>query len=110
MEDYVMRQATQQLVLIMLIGFNVPSWAQDSTPSPDPTAEPTAAPAPVAEPTAEVKPAEPKPTDSVKRQEVVVVTASKLEESLTDAPATMSVLGGDSLAVSPAQNYGDILR
>src|SRR6185295_4043910 len=40
----------------------------------------------------------------------VVVTATKGETSLTDVPVTMSVLTSDTIAASPAQNYGDLLR
>lgn len=42
--------------------------------------------------------------------EVVVVSASKVESTLINAPATMTVLPGATLAASPAQNYGDLLR
>jgi iron complex outermembrane receptor protein len=42
--------------------------------------------------------------------ELVVVSAAKVESSLIDAPATMSVLPGEVLVSSPAQNYGDLLR
>ena len=42
--------------------------------------------------------------------EAVVVSASKVESQLIDAPATMTVLSGEALATLPAQNYGDILR
>jgi outer membrane receptor protein involved in Fe transport len=42
--------------------------------------------------------------------EVVVVSASRVESTLLNAPATMTVLPGSDLAVSPAQNYGDLLR
>jgi iron complex outermembrane receptor protein len=42
--------------------------------------------------------------------EVVVVSASRVESTLLNAPATMTVLPGNALAVSPAQNYGDLLR
>jgi outer membrane receptor for ferrienterochelin and colicins len=42
--------------------------------------------------------------------ETVVVSASKLESALIDAPATMSVLPGEAITASPAQNYGDLLR
>lgn len=44
------------------------------------------------------------------RGEEVVVTASKVESSLANAPATMTVVGPEQLATSPAQNYGDLLR
>ena len=42
--------------------------------------------------------------------ETVVVSATKVESQLVDAPATMSVLTSQELASSPAQNYGDLLR
>jgi len=51
-----------------------------------------------------------KETDVVKREEVVVVTASKVESTLVNAPATMSVVTSESIMNSPAQNYGDLLR
>jgi iron complex outermembrane receptor protein len=44
------------------------------------------------------------------RGEEVVVTASKVESSLVNAPATMTVLTSETLQSSPAQNYGDLLR
>ena len=42
--------------------------------------------------------------------ETVVVSATKGDIALGDAPATMSVLTGAELASSSAQNYGDLLR
>jgi outer membrane receptor protein involved in Fe transport len=42
--------------------------------------------------------------------EAVVVSASKIESQLVDAPATMTVLSSETIASLPAQNYGDILR
>jgi outer membrane receptor protein involved in Fe transport len=44
------------------------------------------------------------------RNEVVVVSASRTDSPLIDAPATVSVLGADVLESTPAQNYGDLLR
>jgi len=44
------------------------------------------------------------------RGEEVVVSASKIESTLVNAPATMSVVTADTIAASPAQNYGDLLR
>ncbi len=43
-------------------------------------------------------------------KETVVVSASKTEQQLINAPATMTVIGERELAVSPSNNYGDILR
>src|SRR3954470_11950237 len=42
--------------------------------------------------------------------ETVVVSATKGDIALVDAPATMSVLTSAELESSPAQNYGDLLR
>ena len=43
-------------------------------------------------------------------EDAVVVSASRLESTLLDAPATMSVLPGAIIQISAAQNYGDALR
>ena len=42
--------------------------------------------------------------------ETVVVTASKVETRLANAPATMTVLGESVLSSTPALNVGDLLR
>jgi iron complex outermembrane receptor protein len=46
----------------------------------------------------------------LQREEVIVVSASKVESTLINAPATMTVIDADTLVTSPAQNYGDLLR
>jgi outer membrane receptor protein involved in Fe transport len=43
-------------------------------------------------------------------EEVTVESASKVEQALIDAPATMSVVTTQQLEASPAQNYADLLR
>lgn len=53
----------------------------------------------------------PKAEDEVvKREEVIVVSASKVETTLINAPATLSVVSPETIASSPAQNFGDLLR
>src|SRR6185295_10391723 len=42
--------------------------------------------------------------------ETVVVSASRVDTALADAPATMSVITSETLASTPAQNYADLLR
>ena len=42
--------------------------------------------------------------------DLVVVTATRSDTALIDVPVTMSVLSSDTIAASPAQNYGDLLR
>ncbi len=43
-------------------------------------------------------------------EEVVVVTASRVEQLLLDAPTSISVVDSADIALSPAQNYADLLR
>ena len=66
--------------------------------------------APLAAQDASTKTAPDENKDKVKREEVIVVSASKVESTLINAPVTMSVVTGDTIAASPAQNYGDVLR
>jgi outer membrane receptor protein involved in Fe transport len=43
-------------------------------------------------------------------EEQVVVTASKVEQQLVNAPATMSVVTSDVIASTPSTNYAELLR
>lgn len=43
-------------------------------------------------------------------QESVVVSASRIETSVTNSPVSVSVINSNQIATSPAQNYGDLLR
>ncbi len=43
-------------------------------------------------------------------EETMVISASRIETPLLDAPATMTVLGSNQIETSPAENYGDLLR
>ncbi len=49
-------------------------------------------------------------TLTVSRSETMIVTASRIETLLADAPATVSVIEQRQLEVSPARNYADALR
>jgi iron complex outermembrane receptor protein len=51
-----------------------------------------------------------KPEQPPKYEDLVVVSASKVEEKLVNAPATMSVIGPQQLQAAASQNYGDLLR
>ncbi len=75
--------------------------ARDARAQEPPSPAPEAAAAAVTE--AEVD-------EQIKREEVVVVTASKVESTLVNAPATMTVVDSQTIAASPAQNFGDLLR
>ena len=51
-----------------------------------------------------------KPDDPPIYEEQVVVTASKVEQQLVNAPATVSVVTSDVIASTPATNYAELLR
>jgi iron complex outermembrane receptor protein len=55
------------------------------------------------------KPAEPAEEPPI-YTEAVVVTASKVEQQLVNAPATVSVVSSDVIQSSPATNYAELLR
>src|SRR4029079_19037374 len=61
-----------------------------------------------ASPPATQPPAADEPATTI--EDVIVVTASRTEQKLVDAPATMSVFTAEDIQSIPAQNYGDLLR
>jgi outer membrane receptor protein involved in Fe transport len=58
----------------------------------------------------EQKPPEQKPQEPPTFEETVVVSASKAEEKLIDAPATMSVITSQSIESAPSSNFAELLR
>lgn len=53
----------------------------------------------------------PKPEEApVVYEEQVIVTASKVEQTLVNAPATMSVVTSDVIQSTPATNYAELFR
>lgn len=68
-------------------------FAQAPTPPPQAPAQPPA-----------------KPEEAPIYEEQVVVTASKLEQQLVNAPATMTVVTTDVIASTPATNYAELFR
>jgi iron complex outermembrane receptor protein len=69
----------------------------------------TAAPPP-GQGQAQAPPTTPADPKEVSYKETVVVSASKVEQQLIDAPATMTVIGPRALSVAPSGSYGDLLR
>ena len=67
------------------------------------------APPPPPPPGQQPPPPPPKPADPTYK-ETVVVSASKTEQQLVNAPATMTVIGPRALEVAPSNNYADLLR
>jgi iron complex outermembrane receptor protein len=55
-------------------------------------------------------PQEQQSSDEVRYEEQVVVSASRTEEELVNAPASVSVIGNQTIQNSPATNIGDLLR
>ncbi len=78
------------------------------TPSSGPQAGTVQQPPPP--PTPPTPPQPPVKPDDPTYKETVVVSASKTEEKLVNAPATMTVIGGRALEVAPSNNYADLLR
>lgn len=75
------------------------------------TAAPAGAQTP-AQPPAQA-PAQPPPTEAEQPPiytEAVIVTASRVEQQLVNAPATVSVVTSDVIQSSPATNYAELLR
>jgi outer membrane receptor protein involved in Fe transport len=78
--------------------------AQAPAPAKDPQ---TTAAKPEQKP--EPKP-ETKPEEQQKYEETVVVSASRTEEKLINAPATMTVIGQQTIQSAPTQNFAELLR
>jgi iron complex outermembrane receptor protein len=55
-------------------------------------------------------PEQKKPEQPPVYEEQVVVTASKIEQQLVNAPATVSVITSDVIESAPATNYAELLR
>jgi iron complex outermembrane receptor protein len=90
----------------LVLALAVPAHAQQ-TPAQQTTPQPPAPQQPAAE-----KPAEqPKDPDRpVSFEEQVIVTASRADQQLIDAPASVSVVTAETIQNSPATNVGDLLR
>lgn len=50
------------------------------------------------------------PTEETPYAERVVVTASRTEEEIIDAPVAISIVGPEVIETTPADNYADLLR
>ena len=75
---------------LMLVCASATAFAQSSSQTP---AQPPATPA-----------------EPPVYEEQVVVTASKVEQQLVNAPATVSVVTADVIASTPATNYAELFR
>jgi outer membrane receptor protein involved in Fe transport len=82
----------------------MPAFGQQGTPQPPPAQKPPAQKPPAQDP------AKPKPEEPPTYEETVVVSASRTEERLVNAPATMSVISGIPLETATSQNFAELLR
>ena len=82
---------------------------QTQTPPP-PSGQAPPPPGQAPPPPGQPPPAPKDPAQGLGYKETVVVSASKTEQQLVDAPATISVIGPRALSVSPSNNYADLLR
>lgn len=90
------RSASWLLVCLVSAG---PAFAQAVPPASPPSTQ--AGPA---------QPAEEPPAQPPTYEEQVVVSASRTEQRLVNAPATVSLLSSAAIENMPAQNYADLLR
>src|SRR5687768_2941365 len=89
-----MRRVSLAMALTLVLATSSVALAQTGTqPPPQP---PPQQPQPPAEPPV--------------YEEQVVVTASKVEQQLVNAPATVSVVTADVIASTPSTNYAELLR
>ncbi|MBA3885169.1 MAG: TonB-dependent receptor [Acidobacteria bacterium] len=92
------------LVALMAIWLAVPALAGQGAPA-QPTPPAAQKPSP-----ADPKKDPPGPDEPQKYEETVVVSASRAEERLVNAPATMTVISGLPLETAPSQNFAELLR
>ena len=78
-----------------------------SAQQPAPAKDPQAA---AAKPEQKPDPKPDQPPDQPKYEETVVVSASRTEEKLINAPATMTVIGPETIQSAPTQNFAELLR
>jgi iron complex outermembrane receptor protein len=89
------------ILLVASLAAPLAGAADAQTQPPKPTNQPPAAPAPVKPPEEEQPPV---------FEEQVVVTASRIEQQLVNAPASVSVVSTDVITSTPATNYAELLR
>ncbi|HEX7020397.1 MAG TPA: TonB-dependent receptor [Gemmatimonadaceae bacterium] len=94
-----MRAVCRFALAVALVCAAAPARAQQ------PPAKPQEQPPKPAEQQPQQQPEEPQ-----KYEETVVVSASKTEEKLINAPATMSVIGPQTIESAPSQNFAELLR
>jgi hypothetical protein len=91
----------QELASAMVVIAALAGVPQGQTPPPSQTPPPTQPP-----PQGQAQQGQTQQTQDVKYKETVVVSASKTEQKLVNAPVSMTVIGPEILNVTPSTNYG----
>jgi iron complex outermembrane receptor protein len=73
-------------------------------------AAPQTPPAPAGQPAPQPPPAEAEAQEKQRYEEEVIVSASRTEQALVNAPATVTLIDSRTIESSPATNYADLLR
>ena len=89
-----MKLRSLAMVLMLALAASSVAFAQTGTQQPPP--QPPQPPTP--------------PAEQPVYEEQVVVTASRVEQQLVNAPATVSVVTADVIASTPSTNYAELLR
>ena len=96
------------LAVVLTTGVRANQSAGSRPQAPPPP--PTQGGAPAGQPQQPPPPPPPPPPPDVNYKETVVVSATKTEQQLVDAPATITIIGARALSVAPSNNYADLLR
>ena len=96
--------------MLLCLALAVPAEAveqQSGSPAPAPDQTP-----PTQTPPGKEQPADRQgePPEPPKYEDQVVVTASRVEQKLVNAPATVTVIPAQTLAASPSTSYAELLR
>lgn len=104
-----MKLACRVAVAATVCALTTPQFAvAQQAPAPQPQAQQAAPDVQKPDPQ---KPPVPKPDEKPQKyEETVVVSASKTEEKLVNAPATMTVVGLRQLETATSQNFAELLR
>ncbi len=92
--------------LLLCLALAVPAKAVAQRPEdpPPPPAPPPAQPA-----TSDQAPAD-QPAEAPRYEDQAVVTASRVEQKLVNAPATVTLISAQTIASSPSASYAELLR
>ena len=92
--------------LLLCLALAVPAKALAQQPAGSPATPAQPSPTKPADQT----PPPDQPTEAPKYEDQVVVTASRVEQKLVNAPATVSLISAQTIASSPSASYAELLR